>query len=68
MHGEKLVKLNELNFKRWKHKILFYMTTLNLVKFLLKKATKLSDNKFNSIIMVALDVWNQSDLCARTTS
>jgi hypothetical protein len=44
------------------------MTTLNLVKFLLKKATKLSDNKFNSIIMVALDVWNQSDLCARTTS
>ena len=28
--GEKLEKFNELNFKMWQHKILFYLITLNL--------------------------------------
>jgi hypothetical protein len=49
---------NGLDFKKWQHKLLFYMTTLNLAKFLLKKVLKLSNNKFDSIIVVALDVWN----------
>jgi hypothetical protein len=34
------------------------MTTLNWAKFLLKKVLKLSNNKFDSSIVVALDVWN----------
>jgi hypothetical protein len=49
---------NGLDFKKWQHELLFYMTTLNLAKFLLKKVLKLSNNKFDSIIVVALDVWN----------
>ena len=33
-HGEKLEKFNGLNFKRWQQKMLFYLTTLGLARFL----------------------------------
>jgi len=57
---KKTKMFNGLNFKKWQHKLLFYnMTTLNLAKFLLKKVLKLSNNKFDFIIVVALDVWNR---------
>jgi hypothetical protein len=58
VHGKKTKMFNGLDFKKWQHELLFYMTTLNLAKFLLKKVLKLSNNKFDSIIVVALDVWN----------
>ncbi|KAM1636561.1 hypothetical protein ACFX14_014505 [Malus domestica] len=35
-HGEKPEKFNGTNFKRWQHKMLFYLTTLNLAKFLIE--------------------------------
>ena len=34
---EKMEKFNRLNFKRWQHKMLFYITTLNLANFFLLK-------------------------------
>ena len=33
-HGEKPEKFNGTNFKRWQQKMLFYLTTLNLARFL----------------------------------
>ena len=33
-HGEKPKKFNGLNFKRWQQMMLFYLTTLNLARFL----------------------------------
>nr|GEV57556.1 enoyl-[acyl-carrier-protein] reductase [NADH], chloroplastic [Tanacetum cinerariifolium] len=33
-HAEKSKKFNGQNFKRWQHKVFFYLTTLNLVRFL----------------------------------
>ena len=33
-HGEKPEKFNGTNFKRWQQKMLFYLTTLSLAKFL----------------------------------
>ena len=33
-HGEKPEKFNRNDFKRWQHKMLFYLTKLNLAKFL----------------------------------
>ena len=37
------------------------MPTSNLIKFLQEKMLKLSNNEFNIIIMVALNVWNRSN-------
>ena len=33
-HGEKPEKFSGLNFKRWQQKMVFYLTTLGLVKYL----------------------------------
>ena len=33
-HEEKLKKFNELNFKKWLQKMLFYLTTMNVLRFL----------------------------------
>ena len=41
---EKPEKFNGLNFKKWQHKMLFYLTTLNLARFLTKDAPKLKDD------------------------
>ena len=46
-HGEKLEKFNGLNFKRWQQKILFYLTTLNLARFLTEEPPKLSEGETN---------------------
>ena len=42
-HGEKLEKFNENDFKRWQQKMLLYLTTLNLVKFLREDAPVCSE-------------------------
>ncbi|XP_068312433.1 uncharacterized protein [Pyrus communis] len=38
-HGEKPEKFNGIDFKRWLQKMLFYLTTLNLAKFLIEDAS-----------------------------
>jgi hypothetical protein len=55
VHGEKSKKFNGLNFKRWQQKILFYLTTLNLVEFWTKKTLKSSKNEYDPTIMVDVD-------------
>lgn len=60
MSGEKSERFNRLNFERWQQNMLFDLTILNLKKFMLEKAPKLSNNELNFIIMIALDVWNHS--------
>ena len=42
---EKLEKLNGLNFNRWQQKMLFDLTTLNLVRFLIEDAPKLKEDE-----------------------
>ncbi|KAL2471598.1 Uncharacterized protein Adt_39734 [Abeliophyllum distichum] len=44
-HGEKLKKFNGLNFKRWQQKMLFYLTTLNLARFLTEDAPKVKQSE-----------------------
>ena len=43
--GEKPDKFSGLNFKRWKQKMLFYLTTLNLARFLTEEASKLKEDE-----------------------
>ena len=35
-HAEKLKKFNSLNFKYWQQKMMFYLTTIGLVRFLIE--------------------------------
>ena len=51
MHDEKTKNLDGMNFKIWQQKMYFYLTTLNLKKFLFEKASKLLDNKSNFIVL-----------------
>ena len=44
-HGEKLKKFNGTEFKRWQHKMLFYLTTLNSDRFLHKEAPALKEGE-----------------------
>ena len=37
-HGKKPEKFGGVDFKRWQQKMLFYLTTLNLAKFLTEDA------------------------------
>ena len=43
--GEKPKKFSRFNFKRWQQNMLFYLTTLNLVRFLTEKALKLKEDE-----------------------
>ena len=43
--GEKPEKFNGLNFKRWQQKMLFHLTILNLVRFLIEKTLKLKEDE-----------------------
>lgn len=63
-HGEKSEKFNSLNFKRWQQKILFYVITLNLARFLTESAPKLNEGEKDVQAINALDAWKHSDfLC-----
>ena len=45
---EKPQKFNELDFKQWQQNMLFYLTTLNLARFLSKDVSKLKEDDFES--------------------
>ncbi|KAL2467313.1 zinc knuckle (CCHC-type) family protein [Abeliophyllum distichum] len=66
-HGEKPEKFNGLNFKRWQQKMLFYLTTLNLARFLNEDApetqTGLADSLYNvyNTMKTAKELWESLD-------
>ena len=64
-HGEKLEKFNGLNFKRWYQKMLFYLTTLNLVRFLTEEAPKLKHDERDIQVINVVDAWKHSDFLCR---
>ncbi|KAL2505122.1 Uncharacterized protein Adt_20743 [Abeliophyllum distichum] len=60
-HKEKLEKFNRLNFNRWQKKILFYLTTLNLTRFLTEDAPKLKPGEGDIQAVSAVEAWKHSD-------
>ncbi|KAK3003759.1 hypothetical protein RJ639_018388 [Escallonia herrerae] len=61
--GERSEKFNGKDFKRWQQKMLFYLTTLNLARFLQEDAPDLNENPDRQTV-VAVDAWKHSDfLC-----
>ncbi|WKA09039.1 hypothetical protein VitviT2T_026717 [Vitis vinifera] len=63
--GEKPEKFSGLNFKRWQQKMLFYLTTLNLARFLTEDAPKLKEDEHNIQVISAIDAWKHSDFLCR---
>ncbi|PKI75354.1 hypothetical protein CRG98_004238 [Punica granatum] len=64
-HVEKPEKFNGLNFKRWQQKMLFYLTTQNLARFLIENAPTLSVGESNVQALSAVDAWKHSDYLCR---
>ena len=54
-HREKPEKFNGLNFKMWQQKMLFYLTTLNLVRFLTEEAPKVREDEQDFQVLAAVD-------------
>ena len=63
--GEKLEKFNGLNFKRWQHKILFYLSTLNLARLLIENAPKLKEDEHDIQVISVVDAWKHYDFLCR---
>ena len=59
---EKPGKFDGTKFKRWQQKMLFYLTTLHLVKFLQEDPPEPGTDR-NSVLTV--DTWTQSDFLCR---
>ena len=64
-HGEKSERFNGTDFKRWKQKMLFYLTTLNLARFLNEDDPKLDVGEIDKEKLAAVDAWNHSDFLCR---
>ena len=63
-HGEKSEKFNGLDFKRWQQKMLFYVTTLHLARFLQEEAPKLDEDETDRTTVAAVEAWKHRDfLC-----
>ena len=53
--GENPEKFNGLKFKRWQHKMLFYLTTLNLTRFLTEDDHKLKEDEHDIQVISVVD-------------
>ena len=54
---EKPEKFSGFNFKNWKQKMLFYLTTLNLARFLIEDAPKLREDELDIQVISVVDAW-----------
>ena len=64
-HGEKPEKFNGTDFKRWQQKMLFYLTTLNLARFLQEDCPTLVEGETDKEKVAAVDAWKHADFLCR---
>ncbi|XP_073120475.1 uncharacterized protein [Henckelia pumila] len=63
-HGEKPEKFTGVDFKSWQQKMLFYLTTLNLTRFLSEDAPKLKADSLYNVYCekkTAKELWESLD-------
>ncbi|KAL0456423.1 UNVERIFIED_CONTAM: hypothetical protein Slati_0981500 [Sesamum latifolium] len=63
--GKRPEKLSGNDFKRWHQKMLFYLTTLNLERFLSEEAPIVFEGETHTQKMVAMDAWVHGDILCR---
>ena len=56
-HGEKSEKFNGIEFKRWQQKMLLYLTTLNLSRFLQEDSPALKENETDKQVVTTVEAW-----------
>ena len=64
-HEEKPEKFNGTEFKRWQQKMLFYLTTLNLARFLQEDAPALKENETDRQVVATVEAWKHVDFLFR---
>ncbi|XXG55184.1 hypothetical protein AAC387_Pa03g2908 [Persea americana] len=64
-HGEKPEKFNGTEFKRWQQKMLFYLTTLNLARFLHEEAPALKADETDKQVVATVEAWKHTDFLCR---
>ena len=64
-HAERPEKFSGANFKRWQQKMLFYLTTLNLARFLTETAPEISEELSDVQTLSAIDAWKHSEYLCR---
>ncbi|KAK6131280.1 hypothetical protein DH2020_034976 [Rehmannia glutinosa] len=64
-HGEKPAKFSGADFKRWQQKMLFYVMTLGLSRFLKEDTLAVGDEESDNERRIAVDVWHNSDFLCR---
>ena len=64
-HGEKLKKFNGTEFKRWQQKMFFYLTTLNLARFLQENAPALKENETYRQVVATVEAWKHVNFLCR---
>ena len=63
-HAERPEKFNGQNFKCWQQKMFFYLTMLNLARFLTEDAPKPKEGETDIQVASAIDAWHHLDfLC-----
>ncbi|KAK4395521.1 hypothetical protein Sango_1706400 [Sesamum angolense] len=63
--GERPKKFSGNGFKRWHQKMLFYLTTLNLARFLSEEVPVVSEGKTDTQKRAAMDAWGHEDFLCR---
>ena len=64
LKAENSEKFNGLNFKIWQQKM-FYLTTLNFVKFLTEDAPKLKGDEHDIQVISVVEAWKHYDFLYR---
>ena len=60
-HNDKPKKFSGLNFKTWQHKMLFYLTNLNLARFLKEDPPTIREDEVDVQIFNIVEAWKHSD-------
>ncbi|KAK4400651.1 hypothetical protein Sango_1171200 [Sesamum angolense] len=63
--GERPEKFSGNDFKRWHQKMLFYLTTLNLARFLSEETPVVSEGETDTQNRAAMDTWGHGDFLCR---
>uniref|UniRef100_A0A251S4G8 Putative EF-hand domain pair, Reverse transcriptase, RNA-dependent DNA polymerase n=1 Tax=Helianthus annuus TaxID=4232 RepID=A0A251S4G8_HELAN len=64
-HAERPEKFSGLHFKRWQQKMFFYLTTMNLARFLTETAPQPAEGETDAQALSAVEAWKHSDFICR---